>query len=114
MDTTVSTEDAIIAALRQCSGHAAFCSEVAATVGDMGAGTGDFETALAHLEEAGSVLVRQHSCGDPHLVGMDFRILGLIESPTPDGGDGLAATVATIESVWHRWVTDFLASHRCT
>ena len=113
MATTSKAEEAIVAALRECSERAAFLSEVGAALGDVGTEADDFETALAHLEASGRVLVRQHSCGDPHLVGTDFRIVGLIESPAPDGGDALAVTVATIESVWHRWVADFLSNHRC-
>jgi hypothetical protein len=53
------------------------------------------------------------SPADPHLVGTDLRIVGLIQDAPPQSEDPLARAVADIEATWNRWLGDYLANHRC-
>ena len=71
------------------------------------------EEALAALEQDGAVLVRPHSCGDPHLEGADLRIVALVSRDT-SSDDPLAAALASIDRTWDEWLAGFLANHRCT
>jgi hypothetical protein len=70
------------------------------------------DAALSRLESAGSVLVRDHYCGDPHLEGEDLRVAGLVEQV--DGEDPLDRCVRAIEAVWTDWLAEYLANHRCS
>ena len=70
------------------------------------------EDSLDVLSDKGTVLVRPHSAGDPHLDGADLRIVALVRSP--NGGDGLAWAVSEIEKTWQSWLAEFLANHRCS
>jgi hypothetical protein len=75
------------------------------------------EHELEELEAAGRVLVRAQQCADPHVVGSDLRIVGLIQ-PRIDAAAGeeqdpLARAIGDIEWTWQRWQTEYLASHRC-
>jgi len=70
------------------------------------------ERGLEELENAGRVLVREQFCGDPHLEGADLRIVALIKGGDADN-DALASAVADIDSVWQRWLTEYLSNHRC-
>jgi hypothetical protein len=71
------------------------------------------EDALRVLEHDGAVLVRPHSCGDPHLEGADLRIVALVPRET-SSEDPLAAALAAIDHTWDNWLASFLADHRCT
>jgi hypothetical protein len=70
------------------------------------------EHELEALEAAGQVLVREQQCSDPHLVQADLRIVGLIQ-PRDDGQDPLARAIVDIDSIWQRWLMEYLAGHRC-
>jgi hypothetical protein len=70
----------------------------------LGADTSRMETALAELERRGTLLVREQYCADPHMDGVDLRIVALAE------GDAAEA----IDATWQRWLGEYLANHRCT
>lgn len=70
------------------------------------------EAAIESLEGEGRVLVRPHSSGDPHLDGVDLRIVALVQKQ--DDSDGIAAAIGAIETRWQEWLGEFLANHRCT
>jgi hypothetical protein len=76
------------------------------------ASPGELEQALSELETAGRVLVREQYCPDPHLEGLDLRIVALVDRGRAK--DGVAAANDSIESTWQRWVGEYLANHRCT
>jgi hypothetical protein len=63
------------------------------------------EAALTDLERSGRVVVREQYCADPHMDGMDLRIVALA-----DDGEAIAA----IDATWQRWLGEYLANHRCT
>jgi hypothetical protein len=87
---------------------ARFVSEVASGTH---AAPDDLNQVLAQLESAGKVLVREEYCGDPHLEGIDLRIVALIQ---PGEGDPLSTAVENIDKTWQRWLAEYLANHRCT
>src|SRR5689334_4690945 len=71
----------------------------------------DLERTLARLEDEGKVLIREEYCGDPHLEGIDLRIVALIQAGE---GDPLTKAIEDIDKTWQRWLADYLANHRCT
>jgi len=95
---------------------ARFVSEVALQLQTAHVSNDRLDQGLEELENAGRVLVREQFCGDPHLEGADLRIVALIKAPSEHGevgGDPLASAVADIDSVWQRWLTEYLSNHRC-
>ena len=99
--------------LRRSPRHARFVPELQAALRRSGADPRQLEPALADLEAAGQVIVRDHSFADPHVEGTDLRVVGLVASE--DGGqDPQAEAIANIERTWDAWLTQYLANHRCT
>lgn len=74
-----------------------FVTELRARLGD----PSGFDDALAALD-GGRVLVVDHTAPDPHLDG-DLRVAALAAPGAP----------AAVGRVWHAWVRDVLAAHRC-
>jgi hypothetical protein len=99
----------VLAALRARRGAGRFVREVHAELG-LAEGA-EVEPALAALEAEGAVVVRDHPCADPHLAGVDLRIVALVE-PGVDG-DARIRALEGIERTWQRWLAEYLASHRC-
>ena len=99
----------LLEVLGRTRNHARFVPELARLVP---ASQGELEQALGELETDGRVLVREQYCPDPHLEGMDLRIVALIDSGA--GSDGLATANDSIQSTWQRWLGDYLANHRCS
>ena len=99
----------LLEVLGRTRNHARFVPELARLVT---APQGELEHALGELEAQGCVLVREQYCPDPHLEGMDLRIVALVDSGAAD--DGLAAANNSIQSTWQRWVGEYLTNHRCT
>ena len=71
------------------------------------------ESALAELEAAGQVIVRDHSFADPHTEGTDLRVVALVSSDA-SAEDPQATAIANLERTWEAWLTQYLANHRCT
>jgi hypothetical protein len=103
---------AVVELLGRRPGRGRFVSELAAALRRTHPGA-DLEGILAELEAAGTVIVRDHHCADPHLEGVDLRIAALVVD-RGDGVDAQARAVAEIEATWERWLGEYLATHRCT
>lgn len=76
-----------------------------------GASTSAIEGALAALEADGAVMVRDHYCADPHLEGVDLRVVALVEPGA--GEDAQWRSIRAIEDIWNERLTTYLAQHRC-
>jgi hypothetical protein len=94
-------------------GQARFVVEIAGTLRGLDADPDEIEAALEQLERDGTILVRVNACADPHLEGSDLRLAALIESSPCDCEDSTGAAVIAIEKTWERWLTEYLANHRC-
>lgn len=92
----------IVAELETRSPAAAFATELRAAVGEP-----DIERDLSALEAAGQVLTVAMPAPDPHLVGVDLRVVGLVPGSAREHAE------AAIRSVWDEWLRGFLATHRC-
>jgi hypothetical protein len=107
------TSEAVLDLLRRSPRHARFVPEVQAALRRSGVDPGELEPALADLEAAGQVIVRDHSFADPHVEGTDLRVVGLVAAEDR-GQDPQAEAIANIERTWDAWLTGYLANHRCT
>jgi hypothetical protein len=63
------------------------------------------------LERDGAVMVRDHFCADPHLAGVDLRVATLMEAG--QGEDPQVAAIRRIDEAWNKWLSEYLANHRC-
>ena len=72
----------------------------------------DLDSGLDRLSEQGAILIAEHPVPDPHLEGIDLRIVAPVpaDRPRPEA-EALAAEAA--ESLWRKWLANFLSSHRC-
>jgi len=95
-------QEQVLSTLRRSHPPALFFTELAAKVRSP-----ELEPAVADLEEAHSVLVARFTAPDPHLEGVDLRIVALV----PESGDGAAVEAST--TLWSDWLRQFLANHRC-
>jgi hypothetical protein len=106
----------VLSILRASPRRARFVPEIQAALRRSGGLNHDprqLEAALADLEAAGQVIVRDHSFADPHTEGTDLRVVGLVPEHATDGVDPQAAAIANIERTWDDWLNAYLASHRC-
>lgn len=99
----------VVEVLRRRRPHARFVPEVGR---QLAVNASDLDAALAELEANGRVLMREQYCADPHLEGMDLRIVALIDGETQL--DAVGAASAGIDEIWQRWLGEYLANHRCT
>jgi hypothetical protein len=102
----------VIELLRSRAKKARFTTELAATLARAEIGKEQIEWALAELEAEGVVMIRDHFCADPHLDGVDLRVVALVESI--DGADPQMSAIHEIDNAWDKWLADYLANHRCT
>ena len=102
---------AIIDALRNRAKKARFTTELAAALQRARVGKEEMEQALADLQAEGIVMIRDNFCADPHLAGVDLRVVALVESV--DGADGQLSAIREIDSTWNKWLGEYLANHRC-
>lgn len=105
-DTSVE-DDAIVESIAR-RGGACFVSELSSPLPKS---RGAFERALGRLVTDSRVVMRHNFCADPHFVNEDLRAVALVD-PTAD--DPRSAADAACERLWQRWMSNFLASHRCT
>jgi hypothetical protein len=69
----------VLACLSQRERRALFVTELSTALRKAhGASASDVERALAALEADWSVVIRDHYCADPHVVGTDLRIVALV------------------------------------
>ena len=104
---------AVVDVLRRSPGHARFVPELEAALRRAGSDPRQLEPALAELEAAGQVIVRDHTFADPHVEGTDLRVVGLVAAEDRDA-DPQAEAIANIERAWEHWLNQYLANHRCT
>lgn len=97
--------------LRSRSKKAPFVTELYAAIRRSIIDTKATDQALAELEREGAVMVRDHFCADPHLIGVDLRIVALVESI--DGTDAQLSAIRLIDAAWNKWLSEYLANHRC-
>lgn len=106
-----SARDAIVALLRRNGGQARFVADLNAALASSRIAQEESAQALAALEREGAVLVREHFCADPHLADADLRVAALVESA--GGEDPQLSAIRRIDEVWNKWLTEYLANHRC-
>jgi hypothetical protein len=95
-------QEAVLGALGRSHPPALFVGELAAKVGSP-----ELEPALAELEASNAVLVSRYPAPDPHLEGLDLRIVALV----PAAGESSAVEASV--TLWSDWLRQFLANHRC-
>jgi hypothetical protein len=111
--TNPKVRSAIRDELAKYPGRARFIVEIEASLARNGIQRGEVEEALAAMERDGTLLVRAKACADPHLAEADLRLVASIEHSPCDCEDSTGAAVIAIEKTWQRWLTEYLADHRC-
>jgi hypothetical protein len=107
-----AAREAIIDVLRGRSKKARFVTEICAPLQRLNLHTEQVERTLADLEAEGIVMIRDHFCADPHLAGIDLRIVALVENL--GGPDAQMHAIREIDRAWDKWLADYLANHRCS
>ena len=103
----------VLASLRYRERKALFVTELSTVLRQAhGVSARDVERAFATLEADWSVVIRDHYCADPHVVGADLRIVALVEPHT--GDDGQMQAIRAVEATWHEWLAEYMANHRCS
>ena len=102
---------AVIDALRNRAKKARFTTELAANLERTSVGKEEMEQALANLQTEGIVMIRDNFCADPHLAGVDLRVVALVESI--DGADPQLSAIRVIDDAWNKWLGEYLSNHRC-
>jgi hypothetical protein len=102
---------AVIAALRNRAKKACFMTELAVALARAPIGKDQMEQALCELQAEGVVMLRDNFCADPHLAGVDLRVVALVESV--DGADAQLRAIREIDDAWNKWLGEYLANHRC-
>jgi hypothetical protein len=103
----------VLACLRQRERRALFVAELCTALRKAhGVSASDLERTLATLAADWSVVIRDHYCADPHVVGTDLRIVALVEPRAED--DGQVQAMREIEAIWHKWLAEYMANHRCS
>ena len=106
-----SARNVIISLLRRNGGQARFVADLHAALTSSQITAEESDQALAALEQEGAVIVREHFCADPHLAEADLRVAALVESL--DGEDPQLSAIRRIDEAWNKWLTEYLANHRC-
>jgi hypothetical protein len=103
----------VLACLHRRERRALFVTELATALRKThGVSASDVERALAVLGADWSVVIRDHYCADPHVVGTDLRIVALVEPRA--GDDGQMQAIREVEATWHEWLVEYIANHRCS
>ena len=102
---------AVIDTLRNRAKQARFTTELAVGLQRARVGKEAMEQALAQLQAEGVVMIRDNFCADPHLAGVDLRVVALVESI--DGADPQLSAIRVIDDAWNKWLGEYLANHRC-
>jgi hypothetical protein len=105
------TRKAVTDFLRTRNSRARFMTELSASLRQSGIETKEADQVIGELESEGVVMIRDHFCADPHLSGVDLRIVALVESIA--GEDAQLSAVRVIDETWNKWLNEYLANHRC-
>jgi len=106
-----SAASAIFGVLRSRANKALFVTELAAALRRTKVGTDEMENALAHLAAEGTVVLRDNFCADPHLANVDLRLVAQVDEAS--GADAHATALREIDLAWNKWLSEYLANHRC-
>jgi hypothetical protein len=104
-------KETILELLRGRSKKARFITEVSASLQRRNISKEEVERLLAELEAEGIVMIRDHFCADPHLAGVDLRVVALVESS--EGEDAQMNAIREIDDAWDKWLAEYLTNHRC-
>jgi hypothetical protein len=102
---------AIIQLLRRGKSKARFMTELYAALRRSKVMPEQADNAVARLESEGSVMIRDHFCADPHLAGVDLRVIAVVEQA--EGEDAQLSAIRAIDETWNQWLNEYLANHRC-
>jgi len=102
---------AVIEILRSRNKQARFMTELRASLARYGIGTEEGDRTLAELQSERVVMIRDNFCADPHLAGVDLRVVALVEGV--DDGDAQMSAIRRIDEAWNKWLSEYLANHRC-
>lgn len=103
--------DVVLKMLRSRNAKARFVTELYASLAKTGIAEAEAQHALAQLEHDGAVMVRDHFCADPHLAGVDLRVVTVVEAEHND--DPQLGAIRRIDEAWNKWLNEYLANHRC-
>jgi hypothetical protein len=103
---------AVIDLLRSRSKKARFITELSASLQRLNLRAEEVERVLSELETDGLVMIRDNYCADPHLAGVDLRIVALLDKA--EGEDPQASAIREIDTAWDKWLAEYLANHRCS
>jgi hypothetical protein len=105
------TRKTIVDLLSSRNRKARFMTQVYASLERSKIATEETDRILGELETEGAVMIRAHFCGDPHLAGVDLRVVALVQSI--DGEDPQLSAIRSIDETWNKWLNEYLANHRC-
>lgn len=106
-----NARDLLIELLRSRNRRARFMTEVYAALEKSKFSAAVADGVLVELESAGAVMVRDHFCADPHLAGVDLRVVTLVEADQDE--DPQLGAIRRIDEAWNKWLSEYLANHRC-
>lgn len=101
----------VLELLRARNNRALFMTELYASLARLRVDRTEVEGAVTRLEAEGALMVRDHFCADPHLAGVDLRVVARVEKK--DGDDPAIAAMRRIDEAWNKWLNEYLANHRC-
>ena len=110
-DAVADAKKTVIGFLHSRPEKARFVTELYAAMRRWRVDTEETDRALAELEREGRVMMRDHFCADPHLEGVDLRIVALLENI--EGTDAELSAIRIIDRAWNKWLSEYLANHRC-
>jgi hypothetical protein len=110
-DGAAQIKQALLDFLGSRSAKARFVTELISAMRRLRIGADDLSRALAELEAEGAVIMRDHFCADPHLAGVDLRIVASVHSS--GDADAQLSTIQRIDMEWNKWLSEYLANHRC-
>jgi hypothetical protein len=102
---------AIIDLLSGRNKKARFMTELYAALQRGQIGKEEADRALVELEAAGEVMIRDHFCADPHLEGVDLRVIARVKKLSR--GDSQMSAIQAIDQAWNKWLGEYLSNHRC-
>jgi len=111
LDEEAKVKAVILRTLDSRGKKARFVTELSAALARAALGAETLERVLAELASEGSIMVHDHFCADPHLAGVDLRVAALVQSDA--GADAQMSAIRAIDAAWDKWLTEYLANHRC-
>jgi len=111
LDEEAKVKAVILRTLESRGKKARFVTELSAALARSALGAETLERVLAALATEGIIMVRDHFCADPHLGGVDLRVAALVQSDA--GADAQMSAIRAIDEAWDKWLTEYLANHRC-